>query len=628
MNSQASPAGHRGYSLQPSSVLELSSLDRDSLIVSAINVNGSWQTVSRYGDDSWLLHSGVTNQNKGYRTLNFTTVPEPFRAAMKAIMYRFMRRGSMNRGRLPSVSTVRLLFWDSISFFRYILSLGIERLQDVSPFVCATYVQEMKGRTSARGKSFSRTTLEKRFRAIEMLHELSKHTDDSMPTHPWPDSSAKILSGTLTGSRGSRHHGVTPLIPDHIFCALFQASHALVQKAQYILDLRDELATVESAGGGNSKEANTCAMRRHLVSRGWAHGLAKFQETVTDLRTACYIIVASLSGCRNHEIAAIQCGSYYRTEGSDGETYWWMRSQSIKTDAGDTEWMIPEAAVRALQVMDRWAIPYQTIIADEIAQRRAIDPTDTEIAEAERHLKAVFLGRGSRNGNAVRTISLRSLSVSLLAFAKKNGIAWNVATHQFRRTFAHYAARSQYGDLRYLKEHFKHWTIDMTLLYALNDALEETSFEEIGEEVDSLREAKIDLWLSPDVPLSGRTGRGFVEYRGANPITLFKSRAEMIQTISENIEIRSNGHAWCSAHHGIDCVGNGGLDRIRCTDCQHSVIEAQHAPFYQGLYEHLETLLDCDDIGEGGLLRVRRDLDRCAIVLRDLGHELNNNGAA
>jgi len=64
------------------------------------------------------------------------------------------------------------------------------------------------------------------------------------------------------------------------------------------------------------------------------------------------------------------------------------------------------------------------------------------------------------------------------------------------------------------------------------------------------------------------------------------------------------------------------------TDCQHSVIEAQHAPFYQGLYEHLETLLDCDDIGEGGLLRVRRDLDRCAIVLRDLGHELNNNGAA
>lgn len=598
------------------------------MIVSSIKVDESWQTVSLFGDDSWLLHSDVTNQNKGYRTLNFTTVPEPFRATMKAIMFRFIRRGSMNRGRLPSVSTTRVLFWDSISFFRYLLSLNIERLQDVNALVCATYVQEMKGRTSARGKALSRNTLEKRFRAIEMLYELSQHTEDSIPIHPWPDSSAKILSGTSTASKGSRPHGLTPLIPDHIFSALFQAAHDLVQKAEYILDLRDELATVKPPAGGSSKQANACAMGKHLIHRGWTHGLAEFQETVTDLRTACYIVVASLSGCRNHEIAAIQCRSYYCTEGSEGETYWWMRSQSIKTDTGDTEWMIPEAAVQALQIMDRWAIPYQTIIADEIAQRRAVNPIDTEIAEAERHLKAVFLGRGSRNGNAVRTVSLRSLSISLTVFAKRNGIAWKLATHQFRRTFAHYAARSQYGDLRYLKEHFKHWTIDMTLLYALNDALEEALFEEIGEEVGTLRESKIDLWLSPGVPLSGGSGRGFIEYRGTNPITLFKSRTEMIQTISENIEIRSNGHAWCSAHQGIDCVGNGGLDRIRCTDCQHSVIEAQHASFYKGLYEHLETLLECNDIGEGGLLRVRRDLNRCANVLRDLCHESNNNGAA
>jgi hypothetical protein len=53
------------------------------------------------------------------------------------------------------------------------------------------------------------------------------------------------------------------------------------------------------------------------------------------------------------------------------------------------------------------------------------------------------------------------------------------------------------------------------------------------------------------------------------------------------------------------------------------VIGRIHAKVYQGLYDQLSETLRCDDIGEGGRAYVQRSLDRCASVLKALGHEPN-----
>ena len=165
-----------------------------------------------------------------------------------------------------------------------------------------------------------------------------------------------------------------------------------------------------------------------------------------------------------------------------------MRSRSDKTRAGNSEWMVPEAAVEALRVMDRWAVPYQAMIAEEIALRRAENPQDPEIAEALKHVGAVFLGLSQKQGNRVRTLTDVPWNHQLRAFAKRCGVDWNLATHQFRRKFANYAARSQFGDLRYLREHFKHWSQDMTNDgYALNESQEMELYAEIQEELDTIK---------------------------------------------------------------------------------------------------------------------------------------------
>jgi len=177
--------------------------------------------------------------------------------------------------------------------------------------------------------------------------------------------------------------------------------------------------------------------------------------------------------------------------------------------------------------------------------------------------------------------------------------------------------RSQYPD-SYLREHFKHWSMDMTLGYALNEAQETALYAEIQGELDDVKAGVVDTWLNPDVALAGGYGRNITSWR-TQAVTIFKDHRQMVRALADSTAIRSNGHAWCTADDNL-CVGND-IERTRCSDCNNAVIGPQHAPLYEGLYDHLKEARDCDDIGEGGLNMVRRDMDRCRRVLVALGQE-------
>jgi hypothetical protein len=283
--------------------------------------------------------------------------------------------------------------------------------------------------------------------------------------------------------------------------------------------------------------------------------------------------------------------------------------------------MIPEAAVRALRVMERWSAPYQAMIADAIIQRRRIDPHDPQISEANRHRHSLFLGIYANTGNSVRTLTANTWDSQLKKFAKDCGLTWKLSSHQFRRKFANYAAHSRFGDLRYLKEHYAHWSMDMTLDYAMDESwgqhLDLELYMEIQGEMEDIKLGVVDNWVA-DESLAGGYGRAIKEWqREPQNLLIFKDHASMLKSIAESTAIRSNGHAWCTADND-GCVGNT-LERSRCSGCDHSVIGHAHAPIYQRLYDDLKGLLQCKDIGEGGRQRVERDLKRCREVLVQLG---------
>ena len=602
---------------QPHDVRGCTPEERDALIVTLAQIDGTWVVLSHYGDDQWQLIGGPTNIVACHRILDFAHVPADFRATMKSIMYRFLRRGRAYQKK-PSMSSLRNLLANALPFLRHLQRLKLLHFGAVTPMVCAIYVHECKAACiGKKAKPCAAATLLARFMAVEALYELSQHTRDPIPNKPWPETSASIMTG-LTGQ--NRRAGTTLLMPDSVYTELFMAAWKVVKQGPHLLDLRDMRDRISAERQGQDKKVIEYAKNRRLHAKGWIGGLTTFSSALLELRTACYIVVACLSGCRNHELAYVQSGACYRTQDDNGDSYWWMKSRSTKTDAGHTEWMIPEAAVTALRIMDRWALPYQAILEREIEHRRAVNPVDPKIAEACAHLGAVFLGTTQFNGNETRTLSLATWSMNLKAFAKKHNIDWDLASHQFRRKFANYVARSQFGDLRYLKEHFKHWSMDMTLGYALNESQEMALYAEIQNELDDIKDGAVEQWLQPDEPLAGGYGRGIMAWRGSEAVTLFKNHSSMVRSVSESTAIRSNGHAWCTADDDL-CVGNGGLDRTRCTGCNNAVIGREHAHIYQGMYDQLNDVLKCDDIGEGGLARVRRDLDRCRDVLTSLGYD-------
>jgi integrase len=601
---------------QPHHVKGLSAGDRDLLIVSMRKIDGKWVIVSRYGEDIWWLTGATTNTVKAAKKLDFGVVPQNFRGVAKAVMYRLMRRGRTGQKRPRASSLFGTL--DCLRlFFEYLKALGISTLTNTSSLACTNYAQTCRARS---GRPLAPSTLSNRLSAVEVLYELSQYTDTPIPEHPWPHSTAVLLANDKKGRDSSQQK--TPLMPDEIFTTLFRRAWEVIQGADRLLDLREEMARIDALSANVSRYTSKLRRNKRLRELGFEGGLLQLRSSLLDIRTAAYIVIASVSGCRNHELAFLRTNAYRTTEDDDGERYCWMRSKSTKTDEGDTEWMVPEAAVTALQVMERWSAPYQVILRQEIKCLRADSPMDPEIGDAEEHLDALFVGKDSAKGNLVRTLGLAAWNEQLRVFANRCGVDWKLASHQFRRKFANYAARSQFGDLRYLKQHFKHWSMDMTLGYALNESQEMSLYLEIEDELDELKEAVVSGWLDSSTPLAGKYGRNIMDWRDrVDTIVLFKSHAHMVKSIAHSTAIRSNGHAWCTADDNL-CVGNT-LERTRCAGgCDNAVIAPQHAFIYQGLRDHLSTLLDADDIGKGGRARVQRDLDRCTDVLRSLGFEL------
>jgi len=608
------------FAAQPGDVRGLSESERDAIIVSSAQIDGKWIIVSRYGDAIWRLDGFASNVEMSRKRLDFNKIPSAFREVMKAMLYRYIRRGR-KVGVRPRGASTRVLFQTALPFLRHLQALKLEHIRAATPIVCGTYVNASKvywQSKRSKGKPLSQNVMKSRFKAVEALYELSQYTEDQMPTHPWPETSSTALAG-LTGNR-LNYNSKTQLITDDVFCVLFERAYLQVERGQHLLDLRDTLDALTTQRKGQPASAVYATLNLKLCSLGWESGLNSFNKALLDLRTSCYIIVASTSGCRNHELTNLQSGAHHRTEDDEGAVYHWMRSRSEKTNAGVHDWMIPEVAVRALRLMERWSSPYQATLAAEIMQRRRANPYDPQIVEAQKHRHALFLAVDKKT-NQTRTLSNKTWNGRLKAFAKDCGLSWDLTTHQFRRKFANYAAHSRFGDLRYLKEHFAHWSLDMTLSYAMDDCwgqhLDLELYIDIQGEVEDIKLGVVDKWFS-DESLAGGYGNTLKKWqREPQNLLIFKDHASMLKSISESTAIRSNGHAWCTADNDA-CVGNT-LERTRCGDCNHAVIGRGHSAIYQRLYDDLKGLLHCTDIGEGGRQRVERNLNRCRDVLAQLG---------
>ncbi|WP_088710791.1 hypothetical protein, partial [Noviherbaspirillum denitrificans] len=416
----------------------------------------------------------------------------------------------------------------------------------------------------------------------------------------------------------------TQSIPLEIASALFRHADAVLQEAPLLLQVRDELADLERRATVGYKRMFVLK-NRHLRSRGLPP-LQAYQRALIDVRIAGYIVLGLLSGMRNQELADIRVGCYYETE-VDGVTYGWLRSVSRKTGEGATEWMIPPYAGQVIALLERLSQPLREELQAELA---AIDGQLAGMADSDaqrvvllarrtalrQHQHGLFLGKTAASGN-IAILSLFSWNAELKRFARNHGIPWQPTTHELRRTFAVFVAAHGRGNLLYLRDHFKHWSLDMTALYALNETQDVDLYAEILEKMEQEQAVRIASWLDPEVRLAGKAGERIMRQRVHMKSMNMVSRKEMAERAGQGILLRSTGHSWCMADV-LSCGGRGLYDAMECADCSHAVIDETQRDTWHGLWLQQLELREVNDIGPAAQAKIEESIATVKQILRKL----------
>lgn len=541
--------------------------------------NGEYHTLSRFEEDVWVhpASKGTKAANANRLNLSFTTISD---AQMKR-MAKWVVWNKMQAG--LAVASLKGTLNRLKNYFEWVLNSDITVAHGLTAFTSSAYVKHVNMLTSKRNgevKSLAPMTKVHKFLTLEDLYRYCK-AFDFVKEHPWSDSSASEQAGTVGEAHNeTRNKPKTPIIPDNVLMPLCQFTKSYLDKADEIM------ASV------------------------------KMKEAIL-LRDSCIFWLLLTTGMRIHEVLGIKRGAY-RSETKDDTTFYYIETPSEKTHTGLAEWIAPEIATTAINILGRLSAPLQAQLERDLQKAQASND-HAEVHRLEEISDHIFLTTSKRKGNQINLLSGTTITEYRLPnLCKQIGSDWNLSAHQFRRTFANYAVHSELGDLRALKDHFKHWSITMTALYAFNDDLDAELFEELLREKYLIEEEIKHDWFGLDAPITGGDmAQKIMQIReDGELIKAFGSHAAMVKAFTASIPIRSVGIGWCTNDDECKC---GKPD-----SCESGIVDKRHAPYWTGMFVQQMKLLrlGVSDIGEAGIENVRKGMERCEKVLSALGFDV------
>jgi integrase len=577
--------------------------------------NGEYQTLSRYEEDEWMhpASKGTKATRANELKLNFATISDiQMKRMAKWVIWNKMKEGLTVGSQNGVLDKLK-------SYFQWVLSTDTTVAHGLTAFTSSTYVKYVNTLTSKRNgevKPLSPMTKTHKFLALANLYLYCK-AFDFVKEHPWSESSAHEQAGMVSEVRKEvQNKPKTPIIPDEVLIPLCQFTKSYLDKADEILAVREKLEvfvpTAKSASG------QTIQKRKYLQTISTEY--QKLNDLNVDLlvlRDSCIFWLLLTTGMRIHEVLGIKRGSY-RSETKDDTTFYYIETVSEKTHTGLAEWIAPEIATTAIDILGRLSAPLQAQLERDLQKAQASNE-HVEAHRLEEISGHICLSKYTKSRNQINLLSRTAITDQRLPnLCKQIGSDWNLSAHQFRRTFANYAVHSELGDLRALKDHFKHWSITMTALYALNDDLAAELFEELLREKYLIEEEIKQDWFGLDTPITGGDmAQKIMQIReDGELIKAFGSHAAMIKAFTASIPIWSVGIGWCTNDDECKC---GKPD-----SCESGIVDKRHAPYWTGiLVQQMKLLrLGVSDIGEAGIANVRKGMERCEKVLTALGFDV------
>ena len=621
-------------------------LNSDSFDNPVITYNSKKEPLSRFHDNVWDFSPYIQNRNvnrarllidficpleDGSKLTDFSNLR--FLNGLKEYLYTRNNVPHPRSGKTLSPQTLISKLYASLTVINYLkrtdkACFSEFKTRDINPFIA--FVKN-------RNPKVASNTLNKYLSFIEDFYHFRDKLTFGIANHPWPDSSSIFLSQNRK-QNGAKFDKQTPCIPDHLTASLFQQSvQYLDDNSNRIIDCYSNLEAnlgkeiwkaLNSDKRSSALKSNrpdkhasyfssrTYRYRQHLSKTLVKYGFNNRRELATAVvtaRTCCYVILALTTGMRNSELASLTNKSLITSTGWDDEEYLWLHGYTYKLEdePKPAKWMVPDIVQNAYNHLIGIGLIYNTIII-----RSAPYLTPHESKHQNDLLHHLFI-TNDKTTNLFNVISNSCLNTNLknlsdlfnLKVKDRNndlnllpGSVWPLASHHFRRTFAVLAARSTLGDIRYLREHFKHWSLDMTLHYAKQD---DSLFDEVLTERNELQRILVSDWVATDKPLSGGKGKGIVSFRQRGALKTSSNIKTLVNQVSDSVHVRGTGHSWCLSS-GDGCGGEGIYDAIQCVDCGSAVIDKNLLPIWDAIEKQNLELLKLPDIGAGMAARANK----------------------
>lgn len=630
-------------------LVDIKFYEKENLPVSITkDMNGASIVVSRYQDEIWDFYPYIPQENLASsfkmirwnvllpdgKKLTDPTHRQLLNSAKDFIWSLFSapvdgrKRAGMSTLIAKSELLQPLLRWMVINNFN--------RFSDIKESI-NEYIYFAKKRSN-KDEIVSPMTFYYRLHIIEYLYHQRGKIKDAIEEHPWPHETAQSLSGKRRG--GNDRKPTTQYIPDEIANHLATVALKFIQEhSKQILPTLYKIQNVTNEENVRLNQSQV-DLRTELARAAGFSGMNEFYVISGHLRTACYIIIDMFSGIRDSEMMSLTVDCLTSNRSSDDTTdLLYLHGTIYKTGVRAKKWIVPPIVLEAVEVLRNLTASLrkrlyreEIDLRSEISTRWAANDVDEEINRLTKRLHIVsslknniFLAF-SRGSYKVSALTGHMLNPDLKRFCRDNGILgrdgvpYPLHAHQFRRTYARFIARAELGDLLVLREHFGHWSLDMTLYYIDGSADEfEVDFEllEMVSNEKNVRQTEIlGSHLMSDAPLANG-GHWLKEWRSS--VQTATNKESLIAEYSGTITLTGTGHSWCVGNgRSIGCGGLCVFEAPMCVDCAYGIIGQEHRPVWNGIKEQQLEAIALNDMGPGGLERAEKILGYAKTVLKRL----------
>ncbi|WP_416242997.1 integrase [Azospira sp. APE16] len=617
--------------------------EKAKLPVSVAREPSGLHVVSRYEDYAWDFYPYIQTPNltPGKMQIDWRvplpdgrllTDPEHARLLESSKDFIWSLYASPIEGRKrPSMQTLVRKATDLMHLVRWMTSISLRRFAELEGRTSG-YIDHSRRRKN--GEAASGETVAHRLLVVEDLYRQKDNLADALSVHPWPGETTTSLSGRSMDLKPR-----TDVIPDAIASALGELAIDYVQRRSSNI-IAAFLAADEVGREKQDAGLKTTAQSVAKTSVACEFGFGSWGDLVANmvrLRTACYIVIDLFSGIRDSEMKSLQVDCVAPGKTRDGSTdVLWLHGTIYKTGMRPKRWMVPPIVSEAVNVLTLLTAPLRVAIEQEeraLAARVAHSNAKgrdklVKRLDALRKMKSsLFLMRPLKQlQRGITVLPGVTINHDLKKFCADLGIrdsagkAYRLHAHQFRRTYARFMASSELGDLITLRDHFGHWTIDMTVLYADGGADEYEVDTELLEMVTSEKQSRqseiMNGYLDSDAPLANG-GHWLRDWRAS--VRTAPNKEALIKEYASTITLNGTGHSWCVGNaKGAGCGGLCVFEAQMCVDCKFGIIGQEHRPVWEGIRDQQLEVLTLEDIGPGGQARARHILAQAERVLKSL----------